>query len=75
MDFKTAFSPASCGINGFGFNYARYAGDFRLIDENTQPLVIFTEENRETVMPLLEAAAYGGMAAMRLVAPLTGCMD
>ncbi|WP_411677184.1 CRISPR-associated helicase Cas3' [Caproicibacter sp.] len=65
MDFKAAFSPASCGIDGFGFNYARYARDFRLIDENTQPLVIVTEENRETVMPLLKAAAYGGMAAVR----------
>ena len=65
MDFKTAFSPASCGIDGFGFNYAQYARDFRLIDEDTQPLVIATEDNRETVMPLLEAAAYGGMAAMR----------
>ncbi len=65
MDFKMAFSPASCGIDGFGFNYAQYARDFRLIDEDTQPLIIVTEENRKTVMPLLEAAAYGGMAAMR----------
>ena len=65
MDFKTAFSPASCGIDGFGFNYAQYARDFRLIDENTQPLVIVTEENREIVMPLLEAAAYGGTTAVR----------
>ena len=65
MDFKIAFSPASCGIDGFGFNFAQYARDFRLIDENTQPLVIVTEENRKTVMSLLEAASYGGMAAMR----------
>lgn len=65
MDFKTAFSPASCGIDGFGFNYARYARDFRLIDENLQPLVIVTEENKKTVMALLKAVSYGGMVAMR----------
>lgn len=64
MNFKTAFSPASCGIDGFGFNYAQYARDFRLIDENTQPLVIVTKENRKRVMPLLEAA-YDGMSVMR----------
>lgn len=65
MDFQTAFSTASCGIDGFGFDFANYARNFRLIDENTQPLVIVTERNRKMVMPLLNAIAHGGMACMR----------
>ena len=65
MDFKRAFSSASCNIDGFGFDFAQYARNFRLIDDNTQPLVIVTDENREKVMPLLEAASYGGMGSMR----------
>ena len=65
MDFKKAFSTASCGIDGFGFNFASYARDFRLIDDNTQPLVIITEENRKTVMELLKSASYGGIVPMR----------
>ncbi|WP_101908719.1 CRISPR-associated helicase/endonuclease Cas3 [Marasmitruncus massiliensis] len=65
MDFKRALSAASCGIDGFGFDFARYAADFRLIDDHTQPLAIVTEENRKIVRPLLDAAACGGMAPMR----------
>lgn len=65
MDFKRAFSAAFCGVDGFGFDFAQYARDFRLIDNNTQPLVIVTEENRKEVMPLLEAVAHGGMSVMR----------
>lgn len=64
-DFRTAFSAASCGVDGFGFDFARYAREFRLIDDNTQPLVIVTAENRKVVKPLLDAAAHGGMAEMR----------
>lgn len=65
MDFKTAFSPASCGIDPFGFKFAQYARDFRLIDDDTQPLVVVTDQNRETVMPLLKAASFGSSAAAR----------
>lgn len=65
MDFKRAFSAASCGVDGFGFDFAQYARDFRLIDNNTQPLVIVTEENRKTVMPLLNEVSHGGMSAIR----------
>ncbi len=65
MDFKRAFSNASCGIDGFGFNFAHYAREFHLIDENTKPLIIVTEENRKIVKALLEAASYNGMASMR----------
>lgn len=65
MDFKKAFSPSSCCIDGFGFNFAEYSRDFRLIDDNSQPLVIVTEENRKIVKPLLDAVANGGMASMR----------
>lgn len=65
MDFKTAFSTASCGIDGFGFDFANYARNFRLIDQNTQPLVIVTPKNRKIVMPLLNAIAYGGMTCLR----------
>lgn len=65
MDFKRAFSAASCGIDGFGFDFASYAKNFRLIDDNTQPLVIVTEENRKMVGPLLDAVSHGGMAPMR----------
>lgn len=65
MDFKRAFSTASCGVDDFGFNFANYALSFRLIDDNTQPLVIVTERNRKAVVPLLDAFAHGGMASMR----------
>lgn len=65
MDFKKAFSAASCGIDDFGFDFAGYAREFRLIDDNTQPLVIVTEENRKIVRPLLDAAAHGGLVPMR----------
>ncbi|MCI1966943.1 MAG: CRISPR-associated helicase Cas3' [Oscillospiraceae bacterium] len=65
MDFKRAFSGASCGIDPFGFDFASYARDFRLIDANTQPLIIVTEENRKIVKALLDAALYGGVAPMR----------
>lgn len=65
MDFKQALSPASCGIDGFGFDFSEYARQFRIIDGDTQPIVIVTEENREIVKPLLDAAAYGGMTPMR----------
>lgn len=49
MDFKKAISNDSCGIDGIGFDFAAYARDFRLIDDNTQPLVIVTDENRKIV--------------------------
>lgn len=65
MDFKKAFSAASDGIDGFGFDYASYAREFRLIDENTQPLVIVTTENRKTVKPLLDEVTHGKMTSMR----------
>ncbi|XOQ43752.1 MAG: CRISPR-associated helicase Cas3 [Clostridium sp.] len=65
MDFKQAFSNASCGIDGYGFHFARYARDFRLIDENTKPLIIITNENRNKVKALLDTAAYGGIVPMR----------
>lgn len=65
MDFKQAFSNASCGIDGYGFHFARYARDFRLIDENTKPLIIITDENRKIVKSLLDTASYGGIVPMR----------
>lgn len=69
MDFKGAISPASCGADCFGFDFAAYARHFRLIDQNTQPLVIVTDKNRKTVRALLAAAAHGGMVSMRRLQP------
>lgn len=65
MDFKKAFSPASCGVDGFGFDFAAYAQKFRLIDDNTQPLVIVTNENRKIIKPLLDVLMRGGIAPKR----------
>lgn len=65
MDFKMAFSPESCGIDGIGFDFASYARDFRMIDDNTQPLIIVTDENRKIVKPLLDTLMHGGIASKR----------
>lgn len=65
MDFQTAVSPSSWGREGVGFDFRSYADAFRLIDEDTRPLVIVTDENRAVVKPLLEALARGGMSVMR----------
>jgi CRISPR-associated endonuclease/helicase Cas3 len=63
MDFKRAISPVSCGIDGFGFNFKTYADEFRMIDNNTQPLIIVTDDNRKTVKLLL--GTWNGMVSMR----------
>lgn len=65
MDFKKAFSAASCDVDGFGFDFATYARNFRLIDDNTQPLIIVTDENRKIIKPLLDALMHGGIAPKR----------
>jgi CRISPR-associated endonuclease/helicase Cas3 len=65
MDFKKAISSVSYSSEGVGFDFMTYAGEFRLIDNNTQPLVIVTDENRKIVKPLLDALARGGIAPKR----------
>ena len=65
MDFKKAISSSSYGIDGVGYDFMTYSNEFRMIDDNTQPLIIVTNENRKIVKPLLDTLLYNAMVSMR----------
>lgn len=65
IDFGKAITTWSCGVDSMGFNFASYAKKFKLIDENTIPLVIVNDKNREVVLPLLKAVINGGIVNRR----------
>ena len=65
MDFKNAITEVNCKNIYCGFNFKTYADSFRMIDENTQPLVILTKDNGNEVKALLDKLQFGERSAKR----------